>query len=288
MSCKRYNMITKLNRKISHKKEEYFCFSERIINMTKTTVNTAAPLLEVKDIVKIYRTRNSDQQCRALNGIGFKINKGEFVAIMGESGSGKTTLLNLLAVLDIPTEGTITIGGQNLVNFDDKSISRFRRENLGFVFQEFNLLDNFTLQENIALPLVLSGMKKSEIEKKISPIAEMLNIKSLLDKYPYQVSGGEKQRAAIARAVIVNPKILLADEPTGALDSNNSKQTLEYFQKINKETDQTIVMVTHSMKAALASSRVLVIKDGIIENDIKVEGKTLEQLENEISVSLKK
>jgi len=252
------------------------------------TIKTANSLLEVKDIVKIYKTKNSDQQCRALNGINFNINEGEFVAIMGESGSGKTTLLNLLAVLDIPSEGTITIGGQNLVNFDDKSISRFRRDNLGFVFQEFNLLDNFTLQENIALPLVLSGMKKSEIEKKISPIAEMLNIKSLLDKYPYQVSGGEKQRAAIARAVIVNPKILLADEPTGALDSNNSQQTLEYFQKINKETNQTIVMVTHSMKAALASSRVLVIKDGIIENDIKVEGKTLEQLENEISVSLKK
>lgn len=252
------------------------------------TTNTATSLLEVKDLVKIYKTKNSDQQCKALNGIKFNINEGEFVAIMGESGSGKTTLLNLLAVLDIPSSGTITIGGQNLVNFDDKSISSFRRENLGFVFQEFNLLDNFTLKENIALPLVLSGMKKSEIEKKILPIAEMLNIKSLLNKYPYQVSGGEKQRTAIARAVIVNPKILLADEPTGALDSNNSQQTLEYFQKINRETNQTIVMVTHSMKAALASSRVLVIKDGIIENDIKVEGKTLEQLENEISASLKK
>lgn len=252
------------------------------------TTNTATSLLEVKDLVKIYKTKNSDQQCKALNGIKFNINEGEFVAIMGESGSGKTTLLNLLAVLDIPSSGTITIGGQNLVNFDDKSISSFRRENLGFVFQEFNLLDNFTLKENIALPLVLSGMKKSEIEKKILPIAEMLNIKSLLNKYPYQVSGGEKQRTAIARAVIVNPKILLADEPTGALDSNNSQQTLEYFQKINRETNQTIVMVTHSMKAALASSRVLVIKDGIIENDIKVEGKTLEQLENEISDSLKK
>ena len=252
------------------------------------TTNTATSLLEVKDLVKIYKAKNSDQQCKALNGIKFNINEGEFVAIMGESGSGKTTLLNLLAVLDIPSSGTITIGGQNLVNFDDKSISSFRRENLGFVFQEFNLLDNFTLKENIALPLVLSGMKKSEIEKKILPIAEMLNIKSLLNKYPYQVSGGEKQRTAIARAVIVNPKILLADEPTGALDSNNSQQTLEYFQKINRETNQTIVMVTHSMKAALASSRVLVIKDGIIENDIKVEGKTLEQLENEISASLKK
>ena len=252
------------------------------------TTNTATSLLEVKDLVKIYKTKNSDQQCKALNGIKFNINEGEFVAIMGESGSGKTTLLNLLAVLDIPSSGTITIGGQNLVNFDDKSISSFRRENLGFVFQEFNLLDNFTLKENIALPLVLSGMKKSEIEKKILPIAEMLNIKSLLNKYPYQVSGGEKQRTAIARAVIVNPKILLADEPTGALDSNNSQQTLEYFQKINREKNQTIVMVTHSMKAALASSRVLVIKDGIIENDIKVEGKTLEQLENEISASLKK
>lgn len=256
--------------------------------MTTNTINTATSLLEVRDLVKIYKTKNSDQQCKALNGIKFNINEGEFVAIMGESGSGKTTLLNLLAVLDIPSSGTITIGGQNLVNFDDKSISSFRRENLGFVFQEFNLLDNFTLKENIALPLVLSGMKKSEIEKKILPIAEMLNIKSLLNKYPYQVSGGEKQRTAIARAVIVNPKILLADEPTGALDSNNSQQTLEYFQKINRETNQTIVMVTHSMKAALASSRVLVIKDGIIENDIKVEGKTLEQLENEISASLKK
>ena len=210
------------------------------------------------------------------------------VIFYGPPGSGKTTLLNILAALDKPTAGTILLEGKDLSTIKDSAMADFRRDNLGFVFQEFNLLDNFTLQENIALPLVLSGMKKSEIEKKISPIAEMLNIKSLLDKYPYQVSGGEKQRAAIARAVIVNPKILLADEPTGALDSNNSKQTLEYFQKINKETDQTIVMVTHSMKAALASSRVLVIKDGIIENDIKVEGKTLEQLENEISVSLKK
>lgn len=246
------------------------------------------PLLEVKNLVKIYKTKNSEQECKALNGISFEINEGEFVAIMGESGSGKTTLLNMLAVLDIPTSGKISLGQKDIVHFDDKSLSKFRRENLGFVFQEFNLLDNFTLRENISLPLVLSGEKKHGINEKIKPIAEMLNISKLLDKYPYQVSGGEKQRAAIARALIVEPKILLADEPTGALDSNNSLQTLNYFRKVNEEKKQTIVMVTHSLKAAAMSSRIMIIKDGVIGNDISAEGKTQEQIENEISEKMKR
>lgn len=244
-------------------------------------------ILEVKDLKKVYRMKNSDQETRALNGINFDIDEGEFVSIMGESGSGKTTLLNLLAALDEPTEGTITLDGKDLVGFDDKSLSRFRRENLGFVFQEFNLLDNFTIRENIGLPLVLSGHRKSEIDPKIEKIAEMLNIKKLLDKYPYQISGGEKQRAAISRALIVEPKMLLADEPTGALDSYNSEQTMECFRKINKEHNQTIVMVTHSAKAAASSSRILIIKDGVIGNTIYSEGRSLEEIENEINASLR-
>ncbi len=244
-------------------------------------------ILEVTNLQKVYRIKNSDQETKALNGISFNIDEGEFVSIMGESGSGKTTLLNLLAALDEPTDGKITLDNKNLIGFDDKSLSKFRRENLGFVFQEFNLLDNFTIRENIGLPLVLSGKKKAEIDPKIEKIAETLHITKLLDKYPYQISGGEKQRAAISRALIVEPKMLLADEPTGALDSYNSEKTLECFKKINKEQNQTIVMVTHSAKAAAASSRIMIIKDGKIGNTIYSKGKTLEEIENEINSSLK-
>ena len=217
-------------------------------------------ILEVNNLVKVYKSPKGGQECKALKGVDFDIKEGEFVAIMGESGSGKSTLLNMLAALDSPTSGNINLDGKNLIGFDDKSLSKFRRENLGFVFQEFNLLDNFTIRENIGLPLVLSGHKKSTIDPKIEKLAEMLGIKKLLDKYPYQVSGGEKQRTAICRALIVEPKMLLADEPTGALDSYNSDQTMKCFKQINKEKNQTIVMVTHSAKAAAASQRIMIIK----------------------------
>ena len=244
-------------------------------------------ILEVNDLVKVYKSPKGGQECKALNGVNFEIEEGEFVAIMGESGSGKSTLLNMLAALDAPTSGTINLDGKNLIGFDDKSLSKFRRENLGFVFQEFNLLDNFTIRENIGLPLVLSGKKKSEINPKIEKLAEMLGIKKLLDKYPYQVSGGEKQRTAICRALIVEPKMLLADEPTGALDSYNSDQTMNCFKQINKKNKQTIVMVTHSAKAAAASQRIMIIKDGRIGNNIYSEGKSFEEIENEINASLR-
>ena len=193
----------------------------------------------------------------------------------------------MLAALDAPTSGNINLDGKNLIGFDDKSLSKFRRENLGFVFQEFNLLDNFTIRENIGLPLVLSGHKKSEIDPKIEKLAEMLGIKKLLDKYPYQVSGGEKQRTAICRALIVEPKMLLADEPTGALDSYNSEQTMNCFKQINEEKKQTIVMVTHSAKAAAASQRIMIIKDGKIGNNIYSADKSFEQIETEINASLR-
>ena len=244
-------------------------------------------ILEVNDLVKVYKSPKDGQECKALNGVNFEIKEGEFVAIMGESGSGKSTLLNMLAALDAPTSGNINLDGKNLIGFDDKSLSKFRRENLGFVFQEFNLLDNFTIRENIGLPLVLSGHKKSEIDPKIEKLAEMLGIKKLLDKYPYQVSGGEKQRTAICRALIVEPKMLLADEPTGALDSYNSEQTMNCFKQINEEKKQTIVMVTHSAKAAAASQRIMIIKDGKIGNNIYSADKSFEQIETEINASLR-
>lgn len=244
-------------------------------------------ILEVTDLKKVYKTKESGYETTALNGISFEIEEGDFVAVMGESGSGKSTLLNLLAALDVPTAGRITLGGKELSGFTDKELSSFRRENLGFVFQEFNLLDNFTLRENIALPLVLSGVKRSEADKRTKPVAALLGIEKLLDKYPYQVSGGEKQRCAIARALITDPKLLLADEPTGALDSKNSDRTMESFRSINRDRGQTIVMVTHSAKAAAAASRILMIKDGRIGNTIVCAGKSVEQIEDEINLSLR-
>ncbi|MBP3271962.1 MAG: ABC transporter ATP-binding protein [Ruminococcus sp.] len=244
-------------------------------------------ILEVADLKKVYKTKESGYETTALNGISFEIEEGDFVAVMGESGSGKSTLLNLLAALDIPTEGKITLGGKELSGFTDKELSKFRRENLGFVFQEFNLLDNFTLRENISLPLVLSGIKREQADRRTEPISELLGIRKLLDKYPYQVSGGEKQRAAIARALITRPKLLLADEPTGALDSKNSDITMDSFQRINRDRGQTIVMVTHSAKAAASASKILMIKDGKIGNTIICAGKSPEQIEDEINISLR-
>lgn len=224
-------------------------------------------LLNVKNLKKIYATRFGGNQVEALSNISFSIEEGEFAAIMGESGSGKTTLLNILASLDKPTSGEVLLRGKSILSMEESQLAAFRREHLGFVFQDFNLLDTFSLKDNILLPLVLSNMDFLEMENRLQPIAEKLGISKLLDKFPYEVSGGEKQRAAVARAIITEPEILLADEPTGALDSKSSGELLNIFTKINK-SGQTILMVTHSTIAASHASRVLFIKDGEIFHQI--------------------
>ena len=218
-------------------------------------------ILEVHDLRKVYTSRFGTQQVEALRRVNFAVEKGEYVAIMGESGSGKTTLLNLLAALDKPTGGTVLLDGVDLSTLPEKDVAAFRRDQLGFVFQEFNLLDTFTLEDNIYLPLVLAGKGYQEMKAILMPIAVSLGIESLLKKYPYEVSGGQKQRAAVARALITQPRIILADEPTGALDSKSSDELLSLFADVNR-MGQTILMVTHSARAASRSGRVLFIRDG--------------------------
>lgn len=224
-------------------------------------------LLEAKNIKKVYKTRFGGASVEALRNVSFTVEQGEYVAIMGESGSGKTTLLNILAALDKATEGTVILDGMDLSRVKDKDVAKFRRDNLGFVFQDFNLLDTFSLEDNIYLPLVLAGKKHSEMKERLDVIAGTLGISELLKKYPYEVSGGQKQRAAVARALITNPKMILADEPTGALDSKSSDELLALFKKVNR-MGQTVLMVTHSTKAASNASRVLFIKDGVIFHQI--------------------
>lgn len=224
-------------------------------------------MLEVQNIKKIYRSRFGKNELEALKSINFTVEAGEYIAIMGESGSGKTTLLNILALLDRPTSGKVILMGKDLQEIKDNEMAKFRRENLGFVFQDFNLLDNFTVKENILLPLVLSDEKISVMEEKLIKIAKKLNVSDLLNKYPYEISGGQKQRTAIARALISDPKILLADEPTGALDSNSTRELLKVFKDLNQD-GETILMVTHSIMAASEAKRVLFIKDGEIYHQI--------------------
>lgn len=242
-------------------------------------------ILEAKSLKKIYTTRFGGNQVQALSNVSFSVEEGEYVAIMGESGSGKTTLLNILAALDKPTSGEVLLDGKSLSEVKEKEIAAFRRDNLGFVFQHFNLLDTFSLQDNIFLPLVLSGKNYKEMQKRISPIAEKLGISHLLLKYPYEVSGGQKQRAAVARALITNPKLVLADEPTGALDSRATDGLLSIFNDINKD-GQTILMVTHSTKAASHAGRVLFIKDGQVFHQIYRGNDTNEQMYQKISDAL--
>lgn len=217
-------------------------------------------LLDVKNVRKVYTTRFGGNQVEALKDVNFSVEQGEYVAIMGESGSGKSTLLNILAALDKPTEGKVFLKEKDLSKVKEKEMAAFRRNNLGFVFQDFNLLDTFSLKDNIFLPLVLSGTSHKEMERRLLPLADKLGIKNLLEKYPYEVSGGQKQRAAVARAVITQPQLLLADEPTGALDSKAAKELLKLFTSLNQD-GQTILMVTHSVKAASTAGRVLFIKD---------------------------
>ena len=220
-------------------------------------------LLEVHGLKKVYTSRFGGQSVQALSNVNFSVEQGEYVAIMGESGSGKTTLLNILAALDRPTEGEVLLEGRSMSEIRESELAAYRRENLGFVFQDFNLLDTFSIRDNIFLPLVLSGRRYEQMNEKLAPIARKLGIEDILSKYPYEVSGGQKQRAAVARALITQPKIVLADEPTGALDSRASDDLLSLFDEINR-TGQTILMVTHSVKAASHAFRALFMKDGEI------------------------
>lgn len=242
-------------------------------------------MLEVKGLEKIYTTRFGGNRVQALSNVNFTVEQGEYVAIMGESGSGKTTLLNILAALDKPTKGEVILDGKWLTKINDKQISAFRRDNLGFVFQDFNLLDTFSLKDNIFLPLVLLGKRYEEMQSRLEPIARMLGITELLEKYPYEVSGGQKQRAAVARAIITNPKLILADEPTGALDSKATDSLLKVFADINAQ-GQTIFMVTHSTKAASHAGRVMFIKDGEVFHQIYRGNSTNEELYQKISDTL--
>ena len=242
-------------------------------------------MLSVSGVQKIYTTRFGGNKVEALRSVSFQVQRSEYVAIMGESGSGKTTLLNILAALDKPTSGSVILDGQDLSQIKESQAAAFRRDNLGFVFQEFNLLDTFSIEDNIFLPLVLAGMKYEQMQERLAPIAAQLGITALLKKYPYEISGGQKQRAAVARALITNPKLILADEPTGALDSKATDELLRLFEQINR-AGQTIVMVTHSVKAASHAGRVLFIKDGAVYHQIYRGDNTDEQLYQMISDTL--
>ena len=242
-------------------------------------------ILSVNGLKKVYTTRFGGNQVEALKNVNFSVEKGEYVAIMGESGSGKTTLLNILAALDKATAGSVLLEGNDLSRIREADAAVFRRDNLGFVFQEFNLLDTFTLEDNILLPLVLSGMAWKEMHKRLERITDILGIADLMKKYPYEVSGGQKQRAAVARAIITNPRIILADEPTGALDSKSTDELLTLFCNINKQ-GQTILMVTHSAKAASTAGRVLFIRDGEVYHQLYRGEDSSEQFYQKISDTL--
>ncbi len=246
---------------------------------------TVMSFLEVRHVQKIYTTRFGGTKVQALTDVNFTVEKGEYVAIMGESGSGKTTLLNILAALDKPTGGEVVLDGRALGTIPEREIAAFRRSQLGFVFQEFNLLDTFSVQDNIFLPLVLAGKAYPEMAARLAPIARQLGIAELLQKFPYELSGGQKQRVAVARALITQPKLVLADEPTGALDSRATDELLRLFEDVNRG-GQTILMVTHSVKAASHASRVLFIKDGEVFHEIYRGESSDEQLYQKISDTL--
>lgn len=242
-------------------------------------------LLEINNLKKVYSSRFGTNKVEALKNLSFSVENGEYIAIMGESGSGKTTLLNILASLDRPTSGQVVLKDKDITKIKENEMAAFRREHLGYVFQDFNLLDNFSLKDNIFLPLVLAGKKYNFMEEKLKKIAPLLGIEKILDKFPYEVSGGQKQRCAIARAIITDPELVLADEPTGALDSKTSDEILKLFNKIN-ENGQTIIMVTHSTLAASHAGRVLFIKDGEIFNQIYRGNMTNEEMFESISSTL--
>ena len=237
-------------------------------------------VLKVNNLKKYYG--NNTNITKALNNISFTVNDNEFLAIMGASGSGKTTLLNTISTIDTVTSGNIIINGVDITNLNEEELSNFRKENLGFVFQDFNLLDTLTIKENIALSLIITKEDKTKIDDLVSDISKKLGISDILNKYPYEVSGGQKQRCACARALINNPKLILADEPTGALDSRNARVLLETFKEMNEELNSTILMVTHDAFSASFASRVLFIKDGEIFNEIIKGKKTRGEFYDEI------
>lgn len=224
-------------------------------------------ILKIENLEKYYG--NKSNLTKAIDGLSFGVNEGEFVGIMGASGSGKTTLLNCISTIDTATAGHIFIDGQDLTTLKSKDVAKFRREKLGFIFQDFNLLDTLTASENIALALSINGVNPKEIEPKVQDIAKKLDIFGVLEKYPYEMSGGQKQRVASARAVVTNPRLILADEPTGALDSKSAGKLLETFEKLNSELNSTILMVTHDAVSASYCQRIIFIKDGKIFNEIR-------------------
>ena len=242
-------------------------------------------LLEVNNIRKVYTTRLSTQSTEALKNVNFSVDNGEYVAIMGESGSGKTTLLNILATFDKATSGSVLLNNLDLSKLKDKELADFRRDNLGFVFQDFNLLDNFSIKDNILLPLVLANKKYKDMEVRLDKVTKPLGIDKLINKYPYEISGGQRQRVAVARAIITNPSLILADEPTGALDSKSTDQLLNVFDKLN-EVGQTIIMVTHSVKTAARAKRVLFIKDGVVFHELRKGNATANEMFQKINDTL--
>ena len=242
-------------------------------------------LLEVNNIRKVYTTRLSTQSTEVLKNVNFSVDNGEYVAIMGESGSGKTTLLNILATFDKATSGSVLLNNLDLSKLKDKDLADFRRDNLGFVFQDFNLLDNFSIKDNILLPLVLANKKYKDMEVRLEKVTKPLGIDQLINKYPYEISGGQRQRVAVARAIITNPSLILADEPTGALDSKSTDQLLNVFDKLN-EVGQTIIMVTHSVKTAARAKRVLFIKDGVVFHELRKGNATANEMFQKINDTL--
>ena len=242
-------------------------------------------LLEVNNIRKVYTTRLSTQSTEVLKNVNFSVDNGEYVAIMGESGSGKTTLLNILATFDKATSGSVLLNNLDLSKLKDKELADFRRDNLGFVFQDFNLLDNFSIKDNILLPLVLANKKYKDMEARLDKVTKPLGIDKLINKYPYEISGGQRQRVAVARAIITNPSLILADEPTGALDSKSTDQLLNVFDKLN-EIGQTIIMVTHSVKTAARAKRVLFIKDGVVFHELRKGNATTNEMFQKINDTL--
>ena len=242
-------------------------------------------LLEVNNIRKVYTTRLSTQSTEVLKNVNFSVDNGEYVAIMGESGSGKTTLLNILATFDKATSGSVLLNNLDLSKLKDKELADFRRDNLGFVFQDFNLLDNFSIKDNILLPLVLANKKYKDMEVRLDKVTKPLGIDKLINKYPYEISGGQRQRVAVARAIITNPSLILADEPTGALDSKSTDQLLNVFDKLN-EIGQTIIMVTHSVKTAARAKRVLFIKDGVVFHELRKGNATTNEMFQKINDTL--
>jgi len=242
-------------------------------------------LLEINHLEKVYRTRFSKEVTNALQDVDFKVDKGEFIAIMGESGSGKTTLLNILATLDKPSGGSVILDGKDITKIKEKDLASFRLKNLGFVFQDFNLLDTLNVRDNIFLPLVLDRKNYKEMESRLTNVAKKLRIEELLNKRPFELSGGQQQRVSIARALITQPQIILADEPTAALDYRNSEDLLNLFEEINLD-GQTILMVTHSANAASHANRVLFIKDGRIFHQLYRGNKSNKEFSKEISLSM--